>query len=443
MIALTTQWTILAVLGAAMWGDAPPGKDYSQSCSTAGCHGKMLDRKLVHDAAADDSCDNCHEPAGGVHKFKLKAPKTELCLECHDRFEGEAVHKPVAEGKCLDCHDPHATDAVSLLLAPTPAELCAKCHKDVTATRKFLHGPVATGTCTVCHDAHSSDHAGLLPEPEHALCLNCHETMKKTLEESAVVHAIVTEECIACHDPHGGADRMNLKAPAAALCVECHDGIADILADAKYKHEAVMGKDSCPQCHTPHAGPNEALLNRQPMELCLSCHDKPVKAGEVEMANIAELLEKNPNHHGPIRDKNCTSCHKEVHGGDRFRLLIADYPPEFYAPYDESKYAFCFECHESDIVRDARTDKLTNFRNGDQNLHYIHVNRKVKGRTCRSCHATHASDNERHIAESVPFGSWRIPINFTKTETGGSCLPGCHRAYRYERGAPVVNIPPG
>jgi len=42
----------------------------------------------------------------------------------------------------------------------------------------------------------------------------------------------------------------------------------------------------------------------------------------------------------------------------------------------------------------------------------------------------------------VPFGAWRIPIDYTATETGGTCMTGCHRPYRYDRVEPVVNIPP-
>jgi hypothetical protein len=41
------------------------------------------------------------------------------------------------------------------------------------------------------------------------------------------------------------------------------------------------------------------------------------------------------------------------------------------------------------------------------------------------------------IADKVPFSKWRLPLNFTKTETGGSCTPGCHQKYAYDRKTPV------
>jgi hypothetical protein len=33
----------------------------------------------------------------------------------------------------------------------------------------------------------------------------------------------------------------------------------------------------------------------------------------------------------------------------------------------------------------------------------------------------------------VPFGAWYLPLNFQKTENGGSCLPGCHKLKKYDR----------
>ena len=106
------------------------------------------------------------------------------------------------------------------------------------------------------------------------------------------------------------------------------------------------------------------------------------------------------------------------------------------AAFDEKAYALCFECHEAAAFTDEETDSTTAFRNGQRNLHYLHVNRAVKGRTCRACHDPHASKNEKHIVESVPFGKWRIPIKFESTSTGGSCQPGCHRPERYDREQP-------
>jgi len=105
----------------------------------------------------------------------------------------------------------------------------------------------------------------------------------------------------------------------------------------------------------------------------------------------------------------------------------------FYMGFNVENYNLCFSCHDKAIVQDPETTKLTNFRNGEINLHFKHVNKPEKGRTCRACHETHASNHPKHIRESVPFGTWELPVNYQKTETGGSCAPGCHKLKKYDR----------
>jgi hypothetical protein len=62
-----------------------------------------------------------------------------------------------------------------------------------------------------------------------------------------------------------------------------------------------------------------------------------------------------------------------------------------------------------------------------------------KGRTCNLCHEVHASAKPKLIKETTSFGTWQLPLNFTPTATGGSCMPGCHRMRGYDRVAPVQN----
>jgi len=65
------------------------------------------------------------------------------------------------------------------------------------------------------------------------------------------------------------------------------------------------------------------------------------------------------------------------------------------------------------------------------------VNDKVKGRSCKLCHELHGSAKPKMMAVSVPFGTWSLPLKFVKTETGGSCSPGCHETKSYDRKTPV------
>ncbi len=432
----------LCPIDATAQGRPPEGmKDYSGNCASAGCHADYAKRPVVHGPVAMNSCDACHEKTDGAsHRFQFVADGAELCFECHDEPEGKVVHPPVEQGECTACHDPHGSETKKLLTAPTVSEVCAQCHEDIAEDRAYLHGPVAAGACTQCHDPHSADHPALLPASTRDLCLKCHAAIQNRMADKKHTHQPATEDCLTCHDPHGADNRMNLRQAPPELCLDCHDEIGEAIEDASVEHDAVTMGRSCTNCHDPHAADEEHLLTSEQLSLCLSCHDKELASGGRTLINMLRLLSDNPLHHGPIRDKNCTACH-EVHGGTNFRLLVESYPATFYSPFEEEHYGLCFTCHEPDMFDEERTDELTGFRNGDRNLHYLHVNRKLKGRTCRACHNVHAGTRPKYIADTVPFGEWDIPINYQQTPTGGSCLPGCHKHYGYDRDTPVSNVP--
>ena len=135
--------------------------------------------------------------------------------------------------------------------------------------------------------------------------------------------------------------------------------------------------------------------------------------------------------HEPVGEGDCSTCH-DPHGSDFTSILLAMYPPRFYSEFKEENYELCFQCHDASLVETKETSEATNFRDGTRNLHYVHVDLK-KGRTCRACHEVHAGKNKKLVREHVPFGKWSLPLNFKKTTTGGSCTPGCHKPYTYNR----------
>jgi predicted CXXCH cytochrome family protein len=275
------------------------------------------------------------------------------------------------------------------------------------------------------------------------LCLDCHISTKRQLETMRSVHGPAAVDCQACHVAHASNHDMILRKQPKQLCLDCHETIHHTLETAKTQHEAVTTGRACLNCHSPHASDEPAVLRGSMLDLCLECHDREIEMPDGrKLANIKAVLDAGPSLHGPVAQANCAACHL-IHGGDNFRLLINEYPPQFYAPFAEESYALCFMCHEPQIVRDEKTTTLTNFRNGDENLHYRHVHRE-KGRTCRACHETHASKTPKHIRDAVPFGTggWMLPIAYKQTDTGGNCAPGCHRAYAYDRLSPVDNVPP-
>ncbi len=416
--------------GSAATREAPERIPEDMECLD--CHDQFQKQRVFH-MAVRDACEACHEQEDEeLHEFTEPVPREELCTQCHDIELTGRIHEPAGKADCLACHDPHASSQPKLMKA-SMAQVCGACHESVNAQRKaHVHGPFGGGLCQVCHKAHSSEQPALLRAPGSELCVRCHDHMAEEDAGTVNWHAPAKEDCGLCHSGHESEFPRMLKSEQRELCTECHKEIGARATSSKFPHKAINGESGCGGCHDPHRSSFSRLLKTDASQLCLSCHGQEYpQDGERPLENITALLESNPNHHGPIRENNCPGCH-EPHGGDHFRLLIKAYPERFYAKFREQDYDLCFSCHSKELVREERS-RTTNFRDGDRNLHFLHVNRK-KGRTCRACHETHASSISHHIRETTPFGEWELPVGFEKTETGGTCATGCHVPQTYVRG---------
>ncbi|UCG56715.1 MAG: cytochrome c3 family protein [Phycisphaerales bacterium] len=404
-----------------------------KTCVTEECHADYSKRTFVHTPVGLGDCKSCHKAVKPEeHTWRVLEGK-DLCENCHlEQAAKKNVHDPLKTGDCVQCHDPHSSEVKALLKKKSVAELCRSCHPLVEQA-EFLHGPTAVGECSVCHSTHSSDYESLLTMEPLQLCISCHIVTKSELEKFEFIHEPAKGDCAGCHDPHGADNWQMLRTSAPDMCYPCHEDIKKIADTSKHKHNVVSTEDGCLMCHTPHASTVKFILKSDPTTLCMTCHDKAVGIGtdEVLGAFTAEI-ENKKYLHGPVKEKDCSGCHVS-HGSEHFRLLAKEYPPVFYAPFAEENYDLCFGCHPKTLVRTARTDDLTNFRNGNLNLHFLHVNKERRGRTCRACHHTHASNLPKHIRESVPYGAWTLPVGFSKTETGGTCSPGCHLPKDYDR----------
>ena len=408
------------------------------------CHAGIVNRKVMHGPTAQRKCQACHQyEEAREHRFKLASPPNTLCGDCHALKHRTVIHSPVQQGRCTGCHDPHGSDYRTMLVADPTRGLCVMCHKEgsgfavqgsvapsslnpttAPAQPKFIHGPVASGACILCHEPHSSWQAKLLVDAPDRLCVGCHKELIPKGDQARHIHAPAKDNCTGCHDPHASDHRYQLREATPQLCLSCHKELAKTLASSHIVHGAAQQPGGCVGCHAPHFSALAKLQKEAQPQVCLGCHDKPLKTADGQtLANIASLLKDNPQQHGPIRQGNCTACH-QPHAGERFRLLAAEYPQEFYAPFNADRYALCFGCHMPDIVLKKEGTGLTRFRNGDVNLHWLHVNQE-KGRTCRACHEVHASRRPFHIREAVPFGDkgWLLEVNYQQTDNGGTCSP--------------------
>lgn len=306
------------------------------------------------------------------------------------------------------------------------------------ASAKSTHGPFSVGDCSLCHERSDPKNPGPALKPINATCFSCHEDVQAFLATSKAKHNPAAAECTLCHNPHNATQKKLLIAGAPELCFGCHADIQKKATSARVKHGALNAAESCLACHNPHGSPVEKLLLKLPFDLCVACHSlDDTKDGKgTSLTNFKKLLSENAVQHAPVAQKDCSSCH-EPHGSDHTRLLIAEYPPQFYAPFEPANYALCFTCHDSNMIASAETTTETRFRDGKRNLHFVHVNKKDRGRTCRACHEVHAAKQSFLVRERVPYGArnWMLPVGYKQSANGGTCDKTCHSAKTYVNAA--------
>jgi len=270
------------------------------------------------------------------------------------------------------------------------------------------------------------------PYQENYKCTDCHSD----LLESKLQHGPAAESCESCHTvdikehTENGARGLNLVKNVPELCYKCHSEVKRDIDASPNVHVAMQIENSCTTCHSPHSSDEKKLLMSQQKKLCLSCHNKDVTKKGEKTVNIKSLLLNAKTIHPPA-ENGCVVCH-QPHASSYNYLLISSFPKGNYAPAVRDTFGLCWECHDSDLLELAKTDAATNFRDGDRNLHFVHMNGK-KSRSCVICHNVHASINEHLIEEKVKFGEWELPIRYIPAEDGGTCFPGCHSEKKYTR----------
>ncbi|HAG15549.1 MAG TPA: hypothetical protein DCG69_03360 [Bacteroidales bacterium] len=312
---------------------------------------------------------------------------------------------------------------------------CRDCHKSIVG-KSFIHGPVDSD-CLFCHESNGEQH----PKPKVKgftiaqkgadLCYSCHTEEHSANTKNKFVHVALSEgTCLDCHEVHSSDEAKFISTKLPELCNTCHYETEQAIAKSAVVHLPIKDKGSCANCHSAHSSNESRLLKSNEKTLCLSCHNKEIKSAKREIANISKIVEQAKTQHAPLND-GCSICHNP-HASNFSSLLTMSYPAGNYAPGKESNYDLCFGCHDVEALTQEKTKFATRFRNGEKNLHFLHVN-KEKGRSCRNCHSVHGSAKEHLIAETVVFGKWTMPLNYVPTENGGSCSTGCHKDWKYDR----------
>ncbi|MBI5154507.1 tetratricopeptide repeat protein [Candidatus Poribacteria bacterium] len=410
------------------------------NCVTSECHSEVEKYAITHGPVAVRTCDACHQLTSAInHTFEPTREKAELCTYCHEFDTGflPVVHKPVLAGECLGCHNPHGGTDHKLLREATLSDTCGRCHESVAYGSEFLHPPVENGECTNCHRPHAAKYPMLLDETGTELCNSCHKDFARQVGNAQFTHKALEKGCGVCHDAHGTGNPLEITKALPGLCLDCHEEIRES-TESPHQHPAALGERACLTCHTPHGGNLASLMRGIPLDVCMCCHDKELETTSggkvIAMTDIGDPAKIK---HSPIRDGQCGGCHT-IHGGDTPLLLSETYSPGLHQNAAGDTYELCFCCHDESFVGSEEAGGLTQFRNGSLNLHWVHVmSREEFGHNCRVCHGVHSATQPSLVRDWVQYGDWKMPVRFTMTATGGTCMTGCHHEYSYDRVNPV------
>jgi len=403
-----------------------------------GCHEEYrsdMEQKVVH-APFKNKCSICHQAHGSKNKPLLTQNVTELCWGCHDDLQydfdkAKFKHRPVTDsGSCVTCHTPHASANDKLFLTANQGDICGKCHDLKVEGKKSIHGAVSQGKCSGCHDPHKSDNKNFEKGETLEYCTACH-TKEKAQLEMPFVHSPFKNRCNLCHVPHASDESYLLTKKTQDLCIGCHDDFEEPMQTSAFVHQPMKDAKSCANCHSPHASGTEKILIGSQTDFCLNCHGKTIKSGTKTLTNFKKLFQKKPVLHSAITQKGCSSCHNP-HFGSNAEFLSGIFVKGFYTPAMKDNYSLCFNCHNPELMTEATTTTATAFRNGNKNMHYLHI-QGPKSRNCSVCHEIHASDNKHLLVDQTRFGNWDMKMNFTELDGGGSCQTGCHGDKPYKR----------
>src|SRR5688572_23765575 len=372
-------------------------RDFDADCMRSGCHAALNRAAFVHAPVAVGACAGCHEPEGEVsaHRFRYVRAEKDLCSFCHpQKVRMEFLHTAYREGQCTGCHDPHGGRDRLYLKHEDRSVLCAGCHDASLAPPTgdgaeplplaFRHEPVVQGRCAECHASHGSNEPNLLPVPERDLCLVCHGDILTDIESAAHVHAPLETGCGACHSGHGGADRSLLRAPERDLCLGCHESILSARGAKSEAHPPRQGGASCLDCHSAHVAASPGLVAGGVSGACYGCHSREiVLEGGRKIADVKAEIAGALSVHEPVAKGVCDACHSG-HASEHGDLLAKPYSVEMYTQEADRAFELCFGCHDPALAAAERTT-ATRFRDGDRNLHHVHV-KGPKSRTCALCH---------------------------------------------------------
>lgn len=460
-------------------------------------------------AAVGGPCSACHLS----HRHSREIIPSALdpdgyCITCHQQYhvaEGRArttMEHP--ESHCLQCHDPHDSTHGDFL-RKRPSELCLTCHNDfdggvaagmhplgemdfdvpeelIVAGAEIGPSP-RTLTCTTCHRVHDANQQSLLvlERRSNQLCLSCHadklvnqlgegvlprhgQSPRLNEDQVAVVRSAGNRVgpndellCVSCHRVHGAQpDAALLAAPPhyGDTCVACHPGQSDVYGSlhdlrvafpdsANAAQLTPRANGACSACHMAHSFPRERTPTiADPSGQCVTCHRPDGLASARVPGDTPHPETACKSCHDPHRrdqsmflkiseSQLCTGCHS-----DQSRLVGGPHDSTRATPgWSDGTHPIgqCLPCHVAHA--DGKTNLLRQTDAADNGNHDA---------VCVRCHTGAAWNATSDIAVIHPLeitaDQQKVPLALVPKDAEGNLRIGCRTCHDPHGGAAPVHL---
>lgn len=280
----------------------------------------------------DETCLDCHEDhdvtlVGTVHQ--LRGQDHSSAVKCSDCHSGAEVH----------LEDPEIDNITnpSKISADKASVVCRTCH--YTDHQQHMGERNAHSendvNCSSCHKVHDNKRLSLLKDKEPELCFGCHAEARG--EFSSPYRHPVADGIVKCSECHKHLGDVNDEFAAGGLANTCYDCHNEFRGPFPHEHQAAVEysteEGGCLNCHAAH-GSNLPRMLTQPVEppnfaLCSQCH-------------IVPGHQMNSYHGDKWANRQCLSCHTDIHGSYINKYLLNPNLPD-----EEGENCFGVGCHNS------------------------------------------------------------------------------------------------
>ena len=411
MSSLTRARTIVMVCPLAITGFA-----YGDQFDTL----IMPDKLVAGHEEIETQCEKCHV-------YFDQSKQDGLCLDCHDKIEGDmkqkkgyhGQHKLVANVECRSCHTDHKGRDFDIVLLDNETF-------DHDLSDYPLTGAHEKVVCSRCHEANK------LYRDANSDCYACHE-------QDDVHKGELGRECADCHDDRSWVkaefDHDDTKFPLHdahknVVCAGCHpdEQYKKLPVDCNSCHKlndvhAGSYGTSCDDCHNERKwsdinfdhdrDTDYPLVGGHKKTSCQSCHQQDIHRS-LDRTCIA--CHKNDDVHRGRYGKECRDCHTLTKWAeDAFdHDKDTDYPLR-----GEHALVTCEACHRGDVHKELSSECNSCHRGDD-------VHQGEQGQKCDQCHDEEAWN--RNVVFNHDFS--RFPLIGMHSTT--SCEE-CHFTPEYKK----------